>query len=334
MDEFLKASNALREKGEPFATAVVVRCESPTSAKPGNKAVIQSDGAIMGWIGGGCAQPIVAEQAQQVIREGSPRLIRITPDRGLVELPGMTNFAMACHSGGTLDIFIEPVLPPLRILLLGRSPVAQALCRLGSALGYTVAVHAPGAVPEDFPEAEAVLDSLEVADAPRPKSTFTVVCSQGEYDEDALEAALALPSPYLAFVASKKKWQAVRKTLAERGIKPDQLEQVRVPAGLEINAVEAGEIALSILAEIVSLRRSGVLASGELGSGGLGSGDNNPLAAAPAPSATATDPICHMSVKVEGARYVAEHKGHKFYFCCAACEQAFRKSPAKFAKAS
>ena len=110
--------------------------------------------------------------------------------------------------------------------MLGRSPVAQALTRLGSALGYAVAVHAPGAEPEDFPDAEMVVDSLELAEAPRPQSTFTVVCSQGEYDEDALEAALALPAPYLAFVASTKKWQAVRNYLAERGCTPDQLDQL------------------------------------------------------------------------------------------------------------
>lgn len=322
MDKFLKAASELREQGEPFVTAVVVRCESPTSAKPGNKAVVKADGTIIGWIGGGCAQPIVAEQAQEVIREGVPRLIRITPDQGLVELPGMKNFEMACHSGGTLDIFIEPVLSAVRLLVLGRSPVAQALCKLGSALGYAVTVHAPGADIADFPDAEELMESLDIGQARDAGNTFVIVSSQGEYDEDALEAALAVHVPYLAFVASKKKWQAVRKYLAERGFKNDQLERVRVPAGLSIQAVEAGEIALSILAEIVSLRRSGT----------LGSAENSPVAALP--PETATDPICRMSVKVEDARYVAEHKGRNYYFCCAACKQAFQKSPAKFAKAS
>lgn len=319
MDAFVGISNTLREQGEPFATAVVVRCESPTSAKPGAKAVVKQDGTIIGWIGGGCAQPIVAEQAQEAIRQGAPRLIRITPDHGLVELPGMMNFEMACHSGGTLDIFIEPVLPPLRLLVLGRSPVAQALSRLGSVLGYAVTVHAPGAAAAEFPDAEALQDTLDLSGTKRPEQSFVVVSSQGEYDEDALEAALSLPAPYLAFVASKTKWEAIRKYLAERGCKNEQLERVRVPAGLSIQAVEPGEIALSILAEIVSLRRAGALAPPE----------------APAASAAVeTDPICKMKVKVEGARHVAEHKGRKYYFCCAACKQAFKKSPAKFAKAS
>ena len=130
---------------------------------------------------------------------------------------------------------------------------------------------------------------------------------------------MSLPAPYLAFVASKTKWEAIRKYLGERGFKNEQLERVRVPAGLSIQAVEAGEIALSILAEIVSLRRAGALPQS---------------AAHAAPAAVETDPICQMKVKVEGARHVAEHKGRKYYFCCAACKQAFKKSPAKFAKAS
>ncbi|MCZ6628634.1 MAG: XdhC family protein [SAR324 cluster bacterium] len=322
MDRTLELSRELSARAEPFATALVVRCDPPTSAKPGAKAVVTAEGAIVGWIGGGCAQPIVIEQAQAALREGTPRLIRISPDQGLVEVHGMINFAMACHSGGTLDIFIEPVLPPVQLVVMGRSPVAQALCRLGKAMGYGVAVHAPGALPGEFPDADGVADTLELSGLARPERAFVIVSSQGEYDEDALEAALGVEAAYTAFVASKTKWGAIQKTLKERGCKSSQLERVKVPAGLDIHAVEAEEIALSVLAEIVSLIRGGALASR------TGAEQARPQAD------QATDPICNMSVRIEGARYVAEHGGAKYYFCCAACKQSFEKEPGKYAQAS
>lgn len=326
MERYLEKSRELRERAEPFVTAVVVRCDPPTSAKPGAKAVVTQAGDIVGWIGGGCAQPIVIEQARAALREGKPRLIRISPDEGLVEVHGMINFEMACHSGGTLDIFIEPVLPPVQLVIMGRSPVAQALARLGKGLGYAVAVHAPGAQRADFPEADRVVDSLDVRGLEAPGQAFVIISSQGEYDEDALEAALAVETPYTAFVASRTKWGAIQKFLKERGFKGKQLERVKVPAGLDIHAVEAEEIALSILAEIVSLRRSGALAD-IAGAAEAGAGEQ----AAPA---EATDPICKMTVVMEGARYVSEHGGEKYYFCCAACRQAFEKEPGKYARAS
>lgn len=311
----------LRAAQRPFATAQVVRAEAPTSAKPGAAAVITPEGGIFGWIGGGCAQPTVIEQAQAALRDGQPRLIRISPQSGPA-VPGVAQFSMTCFSGGTLDIFIQPELPRLRLVLLGRSPTAHSLACLGAAMGYTVDVFAPGAPREDFPDARQVHDALDLRGFDFGPTNAVVVASQGEYDEEALEAALATPVPYVAFVASGKKWQSVRAFLEGRGVAAARLDAVKAPAGLDLHAVEAEEVALSILAEIVMRLRSGALALPE----------SAPQARPQAP-AQALDPICGMTVEIQSARGHSHHAGRDYYFCCPGCKKTFDKDPARYLKA-
>jgi xanthine dehydrogenase accessory factor len=147
-DQFLSKADELLAKDQPFAVAVVVRYQAPISGKPGNKAIIFPDGKMWGWIGGGCAQPVVVKEALKALADGQPRLIRISPSSSPEE--GIVDYAMTCHSGGTLDIFIEPVFPKPHILILGRSPVAASLTKLAKAVNYTVSVAAPGADRENF----------------------------------------------------------------------------------------------------------------------------------------------------------------------------------------
>src|SRR6516165_1002443 len=142
-DQFLSKASELLANHESFAIAVVVRYEAPISGKPGNKAIIFADGKIWGWIGGGCAQPVVVKEALKALADGQPRLIRISPSASAEE--GIVDYTMTCHSGGTLDIYIEPVLPKPHVLVLGRSPVAQTLIKLAKTIGYAVTVAAPGA---------------------------------------------------------------------------------------------------------------------------------------------------------------------------------------------
>ncbi len=175
-------------KGEPFAVAQVVRYQAPISGKPGNKAIIFADGKMWGWIGGGCAQPVVVKEALKALADGQPRLIRISPSSSPEE--GIIDYAMTCHSGGTLDIFIEPVLPKPHILILGRSPVARTLVTLAKTIGYAVSVAAPEADHESFPEADLVQANLDLSQVKITPQTFIVVSTQGECDEEALEAAL------------------------------------------------------------------------------------------------------------------------------------------------
>src|SRR5215467_11296584 len=138
-EEFLKKTAELASQGATFAVATVVRCVPPTSGKPGDKAVIHADGKLWGWIGGGCAQPVVVKEALKALAEGKPRLVRISPSPDAPE-EGIVDYTMSCHSGGSLDIYIEPVLPRPHLVILGRSAIAQALARLSAVVGYAVTV--------------------------------------------------------------------------------------------------------------------------------------------------------------------------------------------------
>lgn len=249
--ELLARAEALRCRGIPYVVATVVRAEAPTSGKPGDKAIIDSDGEIDGWIGGGCAQPAVLKSARQVLAEGEPRLIRITPNRGEAIEAGVTGFGMSCHSGGTLDIFLEPVLSARELLIVGASPVAGALCALSQTMGYTVTVAAPGADPGAFPGAQRVLDAWPDDPVIAGAAAWAVVATQGRQDERGLQFALASGAGRIAFVASTRKADALRASLQEKGVAAESVAAIIAPAGLAIGARTPAEIALAILAQVV-----------------------------------------------------------------------------------
>jgi xanthine dehydrogenase accessory factor len=313
-DQFLSKASELLAAGQSFAVAIVVRYQAPISGKPGNKAIVFSDGTMWGWIGGGCAQPVVIKEALKALADGKPRLIRISPSSSPEE--GILDYAMTCHSGGTVDIFIEPVLPKPQILIFGRSPIAQALTKLAKTINYSVSVVAPGANREIFPDADLVQPDLDFSHV--TAKTFVVVSTQGECDEEALEKALSTPAKYIAFVASKVKAQKVFEFLRKNGTPAEKISDVRAPAGLDIHASSPEEIAVSVLAEIIQVR-----------------GNQEPLPPAktvlPVVRQEAKDPICGMVVDIDAARYKSEFQGRHFYFCCAACKQTFDQQPGNFA---
>ena len=177
--------------GEKFALAVVARTEGPSSGKAGDKAIITADGKLWGWVGGGCTQPVVIKEALKALADGRARLVRITPEASPGSPPGVVDYAMKCHSGGALDIFIEPVTAKPRILILGRSPVARTLARLAAAVDFSVSVAAPEASPANFPDADVVLDDLRLGEVKIGPQTFVVVSTQGEQDEEGLKLALS-----------------------------------------------------------------------------------------------------------------------------------------------
>jgi xanthine dehydrogenase accessory factor len=317
-DQFLSKADELLSNGEPFAVALVVRYQAPISGKPGNKAIVLSDGKLWGWIGGGCAQPLVVKEALKALADGQPRLIRISPSSSQEE--GIIDYTMTCHSGGTLDIYIEPVLPKPHLLILGRSPVARTLVTLAKTIGYAVWVAAQDADRESFPDADVVQASLDLSQMRITPQTFVVVSTQGECDEEALEAALNAGAGYVAFVASKKKAANILDYLKEREVAPAKLERVRAPAGLDIHASSPEEIAVSILAEIIQVR--GTVAAQRRTSKDVH---------LPVPKQEARDPICGMTVEVRAAKYKSEFQGASFYFCCGGCKQTFDKQPDKYA---
>src|SRR5271170_5066288 len=231
-DQFLNKASELLKKGEPFAVAEVVRYLSPISGKVGDKAIVFADGTVWGWIGGGCVQPAVIKEALKALKDGRPRLVRISPSASQEE--GIVAYNMTCHSGGTLDVYIEPVLPKPHILILGRSPVGRTLAKLGKVVGYTVSVAAPQADKESYPDVDRVQTDLDLSGLRIGPQAFIVVSTQGECDEEALEQALKTDASYVAFVASKVKAAKVLQHLGERGITPERLSQVKAPAGLNI----------------------------------------------------------------------------------------------------
>jgi xanthine dehydrogenase accessory factor len=322
-DEFLSRAAELRSHEQPFATAVVVRCDPPVSGKPGDKAIIEVDGSVWGWIGGGCVQPLVVREALKAIADGKPRLVRVAPSKTAEPEQGTVSYTMTCHSGGALDIYIEPILAKPQILIFGRSAVAKALCSLGKAIGYRVTVFAPGAVAEGFPEADTIKQEMKLSGIDLGPETFIVISTQGEQDEEALEQACGTGVSYISFVASNVKSQKLFESLAAKGIPRERLTQIRAPAGLRLGGLSAQEIALSILAEIVQVRKTG---PAQITADKDQADDRQQM--------EAIDPVCGMSVEPSKTNYVSEYRGEMYYFCCGGCKEAFDAHPENYLAAS
>ncbi|MBX5457575.1 MAG: XdhC family protein [Thermogemmatispora sp.] len=301
-ENVLKLAQRLEQARKPFVLATVVWCERPTSAKPGARALIQADGSVSGWIGGSCAQPVVVREALRLLHEGGdPYLLRLgAPEAGLARTgSGVRVFPMTCSSGGILDIYMEPHLPPPRLFLIGASPVVAALARLAPVLDFAVVqVGEDGLLSMQPDERSAVL-----------------VATHGEYDEEALARALRSPAWYVGMVGSRRRAETCRQYLREAGLEERLIARLRAPAGLDLGAVTPEEIAASILAELVQVRRRQPA--------------QEPAASAASP-ATAVDPVCGMIVEVAAARQRSTYQGQTFYFCCPACKRLFESDPQRY----
>ena len=315
-DEFLRKASELRAADCTFAVAIVVKYQPPVSGKPGDKAIIQSDGKVWGWIGGGCVQPSVIQEALQAMKEGSPRIVHIAPSAGSEPEIGSVNYAMSCHGGGALDVYIEPVLPKSWILIFGRSPAAQSLSKLGKAVGYGIGVVSHGAAREQFPDADLIAKEITSGQVHGGSETFIVVATQGEHDEEALEQALRTDARYISFIASHAKAQKVIGFLGEKGASPQMLGRIKAPAGLSIGTSSSQEIAVSIIAEIIQAKNAVPQRT-----------PHRRSLAREEVSEAATDPVCGMAVEVSESTYQSEYNGRSIYFCCAGCKQAFDKQP-------
>jgi xanthine dehydrogenase accessory factor len=325
--ELLQLAAELTRRREPFVLAVVVRREPASSAQPGDMAVITAGGVYHGWIGGACAAPSVRREAERVLADGEPRLLSLGPDPSIQARPGVIALPITCHSGGTVEIFLEPVLPAPCVRVFGSSPAARSLVAVGRAMGYATELVAPGLV--DGGVADRVIDDVagEAARAPCREPLFAVVATMGEFDEDAIASALAAQPAYLGVVASRRRFAELRDVLVGRGVDAAALDRIRNPAGLDVGARRPEELAVSIFAEIVQLRRE----------------MRAPAVAGPALAASSVtplrperliDPVCGMSVELARARHLAELDGVTYAFCCARCRERFLASPASFGAAA
>jgi xanthine dehydrogenase accessory factor len=262
-EDILNTISTRRAAGEPFALATVVRTVAATAAKAGAKAVILPDGTISeGWIGGGCARAAVLKAARDALADGRARLVSVQPpdllaEQGVAsgdETGGVRFASNMCPSQGSMDIFVEPVLPRPDVVVCGSSPVAVAIADLARRMGFAVTACAPAAEQPAFAEVERRIEGYALP-VTEPGSRYVVVSTQGRGDEAALLAALAAETDYVAFVGSRRKAEVLKAKLAERGVAAERLARLKAPAGLDLGAITPDEIALSILAEIVAVRR-------------------------------------------------------------------------------
>ena len=301
----------LTQRGAVFVTATVVRVEHPASAQPGNVALVHDDGEIEGFVGGVCAQNSVRLYSLKAIERGEPLLLRILPDGpGAPEVKNAANVDPGhevahdegsvtvqnpCLSGGAIEVFLEPFLPPPRMIVAGDTPIAAALIRLAPDLGL-----------------EAVDSRGADAGPPVPcaEDLALVVAAHGRDERAILAAALEAGVPYVGLVASRRRGTAVLDMLREDGVSEELLGQIDTPAGLDIGARTPAEIALSILASIIEVRRRS---------------STTPRSWAAAPPATAVDPICGMSVLIDPNAPSTQRDGETYYFCGEHCKQAFEQ---------
>jgi xanthine dehydrogenase accessory factor len=285
----------LRKREEPFVLATVVAFKSPQSAKPGSKAIIKADGSMIGWVGGGCVQPIVLREAKQALQTGAPKLLTISPDAPRDDWKGVQSFRMTCEGGGSLEIYLEPFLAKPQLVIVGDSPVAESLAQFGALLDFKVI-----AADTDF---ASVRDQIN-------ESSYVVVATMGNRDEEGLLAVIGTRPRYLGLVASRKKSDALFEYLRSTGTSDEDIAVITCPAGVEIGGETLPEIALSVAAEVIRVRRSSA---------------ESDAAVKPVSPATATDPICGMTVDIENAKYSSVVDGNTIYFCCLRCKETFER---------
>lgn len=278
----------------PFVHATVVRAQVPSSAKAGDDAIVLPDGTIEGFVGGQCAETSVRTAALGALQDGETVLLRVLPDDSapFPESPGAQVVVNTCLSGGALEIFLQPMLPAPLIEVVGNTPVADALIRIADVLEYATARSLPGAPPEN--------------------ASAVVVASHGRDEQEAIRLALEAGVPYIALVASRRRGTAV---LDELELTPEQRARVSTPAGLDIGARTAGEVAVSILAEVIETLRSTDRAAGDRPAG-------PPPAALPQPR-TEVDPVCGMTVVVMPDTPQLTVDGVEHWFCGPGCRDHY-----------
>ena len=329
----LERAVELDRAGKSFALATVVAVRRPTSARPGARGLIHPDGSIEGFVGGSCARPLVIREALRAMADGQPRLLRISK-----ELPsdsrrgdGVVDEIMTCHSGGTLEIYVEPHLPAPALWIAGTSPIAGALAELGLAMGFEVTVMDPAAEGGHLPDAIRVIAGDDFSVLPTPTvGPYVVVASQGTWDEEAVLSALRLEPAYVGLVASPTRAETVRAWLLGEGMAPERVAALRAPAGIDLGAEAAAEVAVSILAELVQVRRGRaafVAAPGPATLAGDQPAQRQALLAPAVDDIVLLDPVCGMTVDRASARHLAEHAGIVYAFCSIGCRSSFVREP-------
>jgi len=303
-DELLEMARELNGRGEAYALVTVVRAVAPTSAYLGAQAIVLADGTLHGWIGGGCAKSVVIGAALSAIENGDPKLVRISNDRIYPE-EDVEQYAMSCASNGTVEVFIQPYSTRSALCVLGNTPAADEARFLAQRLRIRLT--------ESLREAPVVL-----------------VATQGQGDEDALEAALRSSAPQVLMIASRRKAERLRAVMRMRGIDESQLARLQAPAGPDAGAKTPGEIALVAIVGVLALLRGRCPVA--LNVGQVESLPNSRTARGIAPAeGKFINPVCGMAVSTASPMHVEKYEGVSYYFCCDGCWTTFQQDPAKYA---
>ena len=299
-DALTRRAQELAARDAPFVVATVVRVQRPASVEPGNVGLVQADGTIEGFIGGVCAQHSVRLHSLEAIETGRPLLLRILPDGPdeIIREEGAVTVTNPCLSGGAIEVFLEPVLPAPRVLVAGDSPIVAALRTLGPEVGLKIV---------------AAHDIRDGVLTPTAGDLALVMAAHGNDEIATLRAGLEAGVRYVGLVASRTRGAAVMEELRADGVAEELLDAIETPAGSDIGARTPAEVALSIIARIIAVRRTG------------------PEAAPAGAAVTAVDPICGMTVVVAADTPSLEHDGGTVYFCGAGCRRKFeeRREPAR-----
>ena len=312
-DELLEMARELNGRGEAYALVTVVRAIAPTSAYLGAQAIVLADGTLHGWIGGGCAKGVVISAAQGAIENGEPKLVRISNDRIYPE-EDVEHYAMSCASNGSIELFIQPY------------SVRSALCVLGST---------PAA-----DEARFLAERLRIRLTDTPgEAPVVLVATQGQGDEEALEAALRSQAGQVLMIASRRKAERLRAVMRMRGIDESQLARLLAPAGPDAGAKTPGEIALVAIVGVLALLRGRSpvpVKAGQVQQEAAGSAGPDRSHSRTAPGAAGVEgkfinPVCGMAVSTTNPMHIEKYEGVSYYFCCDGCRTTFKQDPAKYA---
>lgn len=324
-DKFLEYALDLKKKNEPFAMATVIWREAPSSGKAGDKAVINKFGEILGWVGGGCVQGIVIKEAEDAMKSGKPRTVIIGKSILPLKQEGLKEYEMTCQGEGSIELFIEPVMPQPHLVVVGKSAIAKSLVKLAHAAGYRITGVAEGANLQTYEKVDELITQISLENVKTTPSTFIVVATQGEQDEKALEEALKKESAYLGFVASRKKMAAIANYLAGAGIDKQAIATIKSPAGIDISAKSPEEVAISILGEMIQVQHS----APHPGSFERFDESNAETGASPK---YYINPVCGIPVDINHPMHIIDYKGEKVYFCCDGCKVQFEADPEKYMK--
>jgi xanthine dehydrogenase accessory factor len=295
----------LNQKGESFVMATVVWRQGPSSGQSGSRAIITADGTLYGWIGGACAEPVIIREAKKVMEEGKAKLIWLGQEAELAGLhvpEGVYVVPMNCQSEGALQIYIEPMQSAPRVIIVGRSPMAITLNSLLISLDWNC----------------ELVDLAEFNAAMVNETSVVVVATQGHGDEEAAEIALEKNPAYLGIVASRKRGQSVLAYLKDRKFADSQIDQIKIPAGLDLGHTTHREVAVSILAELVRLRAAGAFSLPIV------------ISTEVAEITEVIDLVCGMTVTAEASNRPFIYEGVTYYFCAPGCRATFEKDPTSF----